>query len=394
MKNLYFFLSLVLFSKLAFAQCPTTEIQFTTQQQINNFAINYPLCTDASNFNLYISGNDITNVDGFINLTKIKEIGIFTAPNLANLEGLANITTAGGIQISGPNLLSGSLEDLEDLQTAGYLVVMGSNWTTLTIPQNLEKIENFVVLGFNSLLTNISSLSSLPAVSGRVDIYQNPLLSDCLSEIVCKGVEIIPGKFPESTVNDNAPGCNTNAEILANCEQNLPVDLASFKTMTEGKTAVLTWVTTSETNSSHFDIQRSANGINWKTLGTVAAQQDSKNTLIYKYVDKSPRPGNNYYRLKMVDLDRTYAYSSVQATYVNLPIGIIYPNPVEDRLVITGGESQNKAVVKIYDAAGKIVLTTQYTHEGIPVEKLGTGIYTATFEGKDVEISTFKFVKK
>jgi hypothetical protein len=38
------------------------------------------------------------------------------------------------------------------------------------------------------------------------------------------------------------------------------------------KTVGLTWITEQEFNSSHFEVERSANGINWVKIGTVTAK--------------------------------------------------------------------------------------------------------------------------
>nr|MBZ1363183.1 Ig family protein [Dyadobacter fermentans]MBZ1363278.1 Ig family protein [Dyadobacter fermentans] len=73
-------------------------------------------------------------------------------------------------------------------------------------------------------------------------------------------------------------------------------------------TALLTWSTTEEVNSDRFEIERSLNGKGWSTIGKVRSNGESSVLRNYTYTDDSPEKGENLYRLRMVDLDGTYAF--------------------------------------------------------------------------------------
>lgn len=108
----------------------------------------------------------------------------------------------------------------------------------------------------------------------------------------------------------------------------LPIQLRSFTGENEGNTNTLYWVTDSEHNSSHFDVERSKNGIDFNYIGSIIADQNNP----YMYVDETPYIGTNYYRLKMVDLDFTYDFSNIIAIDVE-PLSNdfrVYPNPFGD----------------------------------------------------------------
>src|SRR6218665_1411605 len=83
-------------TKILFAQCPTSNITLSTQSQVNNFATNYPNCTTL-NYNLTISGNTITNLNGLSNITSTtKQLDIQNCPNLIDVSGLNNLISATG----------------------------------------------------------------------------------------------------------------------------------------------------------------------------------------------------------------------------------------------------------------------------------------------------------
>jgi hypothetical protein len=95
------------------------------------------------------------------------------------------------------------------------------------------------------------------------------------------------------------------------CTYTLPVNLLTFKGTKSGSKATLYWVTASEKNSSYFSVEKSDDGINFSEIGIVSAQGTSNNIVNYKFDDDHFNK-LCYYRLKMVDKDGSFTYSSVQ----------------------------------------------------------------------------------
>jgi hypothetical protein len=90
-----------------------------------------------------------------------------------------------------------------------------------------------------------------------------------------------------------------------------PVELLSFTGRKVADHASLTWVTALEKNSSYFSIEKSENSINFFEIGTVNAKGTSNEIVNYVY-DDNQFDKSSYYRLRMVDNDGSYKYSSVQ----------------------------------------------------------------------------------
>lgn len=94
----------------------------------------------------------------------------------------------------------------------------------------------------------------------------------------------------------------------------LPISLISFyATKKDDFSVALDWASVSETNSKHYEIERSTDGKNFSQVGVVDAAGESHEVLNYSFIDRSTESlGIYYYRLKMVDRDETFEYSAVR----------------------------------------------------------------------------------
>ena len=175
----------------------------------------------------------------------------------------------------------------------------------------------------------------------------------------------------------------------------LPVVLADFKAKDSGeKTVELTWTTASETNSAYFEVQKSALGKNWSTIGTVQARGESTAHQFYHFIDTTPWNGQNLYRLKLIDRDGTFAYSRMENVNLKEIISLsIYPNPTTDhfRIATAGGIEVNK--VSIYSGVGRLVMEINNPAQGeVDIHHLPQGSYVVKITTKDGAIETRKLI--
>ncbi len=147
----------------------------------------------------------------------------------------------------------------------------------------------------------------------------------------------------------------------------LPVTLTSFTASREGASALLKWTTTEETNSERFQIEHSLNGLNWNVIGSVRSNGESTVLRQYSFVDTEPANGENLYRLKMIDKDKTFAYSRIQSvTFEGIPSqNIVFPNPASERIQLGIKDIGSLKSVRIYDLGGK----TMYSANGKGISK-------------------------
>lgn len=193
----------------------------------------------------------------------------------------------------------------------------------------------------------------------------------------------------------NAYGQSDVALFQIQIDPALPVTLVSFKAVSEGSTAALSWSTAEEVNSDRFDIERSQNGKNWAKIGSVASNHESKVNRYYSFSDAAPLKGQNLYRLKMVDFDGTFAYSHIENLSFNTN-ALVYPNPVasNENLTVNVADWSKVKVVKVVSATGKVVFeASNALLSGINTKNLVAGAYVVQVTLIDGTTSTQRFVR-
>ena len=160
---------------------------------------------------------------------------------------------------------------------------------------------------------------------------------------------------------------------LIDCGKPMPVTLSKFDVKKEGNAATLSWATTSESNSDHFDVEQSTDGKKWINVAIVPAKGESKELASYHYTHTNPS-AVNLYRLKMVDRDETFAYSSIKnLNFDEDPNMLVYPNPTSGKLLFNNSSMVSN--IKIYTASGVLILNTTPTGNEIDLSKLSQGTY-------------------
>lgn len=145
----------------------------------------------------------------------------------------------------------------------------------------------------------------------------------------------------------------TNFTSLTAAQENaMPVNLVSFDLKRAEHATVLYWRTSEEKNSDFFEIQQSEDAKKWNILGKINAANESNSRKDYSFDDAAERYGTQYYRLRMVDTDGSFAYSKIQSIRLGSG-GLVnaYPNPVVDKLLI--GSKEALSSVKMTDLTGR-----------------------------------------
>jgi hypothetical protein len=176
----------------------------------------------------------------------------------------------------------------------------------------------------------------------------------------------------------------------------LPVAINSFRSSTAANGIVLNWSTLTESNNKGFYIERSnEGGVDYNNIGFIATKAingNSNSNVDYSFVDAFPLAGNNFYRLKQVDIDGTQTFSSVTMTTIKAGTAItIYPNPATNNITISGAE--NGALIKIIGtASGQTILTSTLSSSTLDVSKLLPGNYTLEIQSQGKTVA-LKFMK-
>jgi hypothetical protein len=146
-------------------------------------------------------------------------------------------------------------------------------------------------------------------------------------------------------------------DVQISGSQFLPINLVDFSAVEKpNQTVSLQWETATETNVEYTSIERSADGMIFEEIGRLSGQGDSFEARHYQFLDSAPRFGCNYYRLKIVDLDGTVAWSGIQAVcfdQVTLFPAKVYPNPTNDKLHVILPFDLEQVDLALLDFRGK-----------------------------------------
>jgi predicted outer membrane repeat protein len=176
----------------------------------------------------------------------------------------------------------------------------------------------------------------------------------------------------------------------------LSLNLLSFTGTLSNDNTDLQWQTANEQNTSHFEIDKSIDGVHFDSLTIVQSVGTGNNS--YAAIDPQTQIGSNYYRLKSVDNDGSYFYSNIvlinKSTNQQTNTLLVYPNPTSNQLIVRYDNEKN-AVINIYSLAGQKVLTISTNGQSktpIDVSRLSAGTYIVEYNN-DTNTIRDKFVK-
>ncbi len=167
-----------------------------------------------------------TGVSSMVGLQNLDSIGggfsVLNNFSLESFEGLSHLKKMGGDlylhKVVGPKTLHG-LEYLQKI--GGNLALFSNEMENLNGLDSLREIDGGIVIANNEKLTDISGIRNIaptsihPTVSSEhIQIYGNPLLSECSIASVCQTLAIPGTSFK---FENNMPGCNSIGDVNAKC---------------------------------------------------------------------------------------------------------------------------------------------------------------------------------
>ncbi len=178
---------------------PLGNYHVNSQNDVDSFQLNYSGCKDLSGSLIitdsFSNSDDINNLNGLDSITTVEHSLIIRFnQNLLSLNGLEQIHEVGALSLNDNYNLS-NLDGLSGLNT----------------------IENTLSLQYNTVLSDISELADVNVDSvTRLRMYGNFMLSACNINSVCNILELPNEVYIR--IEDNASGCNSQAEVEEACE--------------------------------------------------------------------------------------------------------------------------------------------------------------------------------
>jgi len=176
----------------------------------------------------------------------------------------------------------------------------------------------------------------------------------------------------------------------------LPLMFTHFNIFSrDEKTVEHNWTTANEVNVAQFNVQRSTNGRDFVTIGSVVAKNNTINN--YEFSDHQLPATNEpriYYRIQSIDKDGKAQYSVVKQIdrKSSTPIIVVYPNPAKDFIYITAQD--NITAIKIINQSAQTVaqITMSAKQATIPVHRYSRGTYVVQLTLANGKVVTEKIV--
>ncbi|MCU0643639.1 MAG: InlB B-repeat-containing protein [bacterium] len=271
----------------------------------------------------------------------------------------------------------------------GYMFVRWSgnvsgtdSMITLKMDSDKNVTANFVPMAPTLTITII------PSNGGDVTKNPNKIAYDPYEEITLSAVPNDGFRF--LYWSGDLSGSETIKTIIMNDHKTVqayfrhpstPVADISLSAVARENIVRLNWSCAAELSSFAFEVERSNDGINFISLGTVSIQPNETNARNYCFEDKNVPVGTLYYRIKQVSISGNYHYSEQVEVSVSIPQKIKlqqnYPNPSNPETVIKYQLPDDmRASLRIYDVLGHEIkiLVSEYQ---------AAGYYSILWDGTD-----------
>lgn len=321
----------------------------------------------SANGSHYSGADEFHAIDGYVKYYGNGTGSAFSAPVGSGDVGTQSISEYRSVLLSGGNLLSST----DIFATAWFAgdpssVTDPSDGSTHSLTAVTAPVVSVCSAGFwdwidyNGTLAGKTVSVRIPDVSGFATTENLRLVGwNGSSWINLSNPFAATGNTEGSTLTGTLQS-NITALGIGSLSSPLPVAYAFFTAQLQPDCSgvILKWQTVSEQHSRDFTVQRSIDGRNWTTIGTIAAAGNSHKPHNYTFNDNQVSSrGTVLYRLRQNDLDGKYMYSnalSVQFGCPDVRSFFVYPNPVANELTIRSSQD-NEGILTITDITGRVI---------------------------------------
>lgn len=325
--------------------------------------------TDLTGLNIFtniatlnVQGNNLTTLDVTSN-TLLKWFNCYDNSSLTSLNttGLALLET-----INCRGCIIGGTIDVTSSPNLTHLYCYNNQIASLDLSQNsnlvlLHAWTNQLGTGGNNNALNMKNgnNSNMPTADFNISFNWHTLCVD------------VDNVAYSNTNWTNYQSAHTTYSVDCSI---LPVEIGEFNVKSHLKSNLLGWKTYSEINNKGFEIEKSVNGYDWTNIGYVEGNGNSVTNESYTFMDNKPFIGDNYYRLKQLDMDGRYEYSDVINAKIEREQQVnLYPNPTSGKVQLSS--DQKILNVTITDIVGKRMDVTNIENHQIDLSNLSPGIY-------------------
>jgi len=296
-------------------------------------------------------------------------------------------------------LLSGTYDN-DDLNTVHLFI----NYSVPTLAGATHLQGNYAYYAAPHYYTmSFGGISIIPA---GTTVYFILTVTTASSATIGNTVKIDGSANPVTFTTNGTPNLTNNQSNVAGAqtiiESPLPLTLINFTgNLLNRENVQLQWVTAAEINTKEFEVEWSKDGLNFTKIAVVTAAGNSSQNSYYKYIHTQPADGNNYYRLKMTDIDGRFTYSPVVNVKItnNSKAITAYPNPVINVVQLQFQADRDENILfNLHSADGSILESRSFNvmkgtnRLNWNMQQLASGYYFISYANKQFE--TIKIIKQ
>jgi hypothetical protein len=335
-------------------------------------------------------------------------------PIVANAQLTANVSLSGNLNGNlGANNYSGfPINSLYHVQLVnqGILVAQGVLQVNLILPPCIEFMTTYPGIPAGWTYTRVDAQTAV-LVNASDDIEVLPTLTAIVTfDVPIRTVASTNGTATfgwgaapsllgafSNWIVPSGPG-NTSSGFTTINNTPLSIQFKEFTVEAQGNCMVnISWKTSVEMNTEKFQVERSPDGIAFKSIGELKATATTEQTNEFNFVDRQPANNHNFYRIRQITNDgKSSGVSNVESVKMNCATDAIsvYPNPTEGVVYIKG--LTDKGTVRVFNAVGQLVLEKELQNsiEGINMNSLADGFYQIHIMKGDESIFNTKLIKK
>jgi len=224
---------------------------------------------------------------------------------------------------------------------------------------------------------------------GTFDLVQTSLAAKLVDSYLGRSTPLNLSIINEISFAVNADPASSAANrfmIVFSPGATLPFSFTSIRAYREQEQVNVEWKVTAQSDIHHYDVERSANGLNFVKLTEVAATGINGSNAVYSVIDQLPLAGDNYYRIRSFSNGGGIKISPVAKVTMTKgePSISVYPNPVtKSGLGLLFAEMQKGSYqLRMLNVMGQAVMTQSVSHSGgsaslsVPLSQaIGKGLY-------------------
>ncbi|SOD12535.1 sialate O-acetylesterase [Pedobacter xixiisoli] len=305
----------------------------------------------------------LTALPGITTTEIVRQFVLLSTANNTNYDLFYGVTESG--KLIKYKLISGNWVDRGSLNIANVVSITGK-WNT-----NGTTHLYCTTLNTSTYASNLVKVEDFPATSATLATNAVTVIATAAANTYFKGVAFAPE--------------NSDATML-------PMNVTSFNGANDTQGVKLKWETTSDQNGDSFEVMRSTDGVEFKSIGNVKAVGNATDKHHYTFTDFNPAEGVNYYQLNQKYLDGTSGKSKLATVNSQLSENVfkIFQVDANQFRVTISAQTAGRTSLIITDAVGKKRLVQQVSLQSgisqvmVPNQSFSTGVYIlhAVIDGK------------